>query len=571
VDVPLDTQPDPVVLEPAPEDGERPDPPSSPFVLAPPAPLFTISVGTLAWAAVIALFAGLRIGPTWQAPVVGAELIHLSGAWQASIGVDDDRFIATLFQAITALLLGVSDSEVGPRVLATLATLTIPVALYRLRPVLTDAGALLALILLAVDAPGIVLGTSATAMGFDLAIATWGFVLIAGRLPRNAATCATAGFLGVTAGAIVLPFALALALQMAYRRQVAAPRLAANVAAGAFAGLLVSLVRYGTGIAASPLPGLQLFIDSFDQPWSTASGGEVLAIFALAQVAGGVAAATWWLRRPAAERPSPAIGFALLWAAAAGAWALASLNADTPAAGAALTLPLALASGPALAAALNAMWRADWSVARFMIPAGAVTLLIAGNWVIDWARFEEMGDTGSRIVVTGMLVSTAVALAPLAYFRPMRATLVAPALVLAAIPVLSGAFDAGLSANPDPLLSPRLAAQAGNLRTDMLREAAERGGQIVIHPSLEREITWAFRDSGALVIAAPPPLETAVLIWPANLPQPEGFLPLEGQWALTEAVHTPSDTLLDYLHWLIDRNSLAVTPERIAIYVRASE
>ena len=49
--------------------------------------LATFTVADLAWAVAAGIFVLLRLGPVWQAPVGGAELDHLSGAWQASIGV----------------------------------------------------------------------------------------------------------------------------------------------------------------------------------------------------------------------------------------------------------------------------------------------------------------------------------------------------------------------------------------------------------------------------------------------------------------------------------------------------
>ena len=64
-----------------------------------PNPRGTVSVGALAWLLVGAIFVALRIGTAFEAPVGGAELVHLSGAWQARMGADDARYIPTLFQA----------------------------------------------------------------------------------------------------------------------------------------------------------------------------------------------------------------------------------------------------------------------------------------------------------------------------------------------------------------------------------------------------------------------------------------------------------------------------------------
>jgi hypothetical protein len=237
----------------------------------------------------------------------------------------------------------------------------------------------------------------------------------------------------------------------------------------------------------------------------------------------------------------------------------------------ALTLPLALLIGPALAAGIEAMFDADWSIARILLPASALAAAIGTNFVIDWARFERVGDARDQIIVIGMLSAAIIALIPLGLMRPMRPVLLAPALVVAAIPTLAGAFGAGLSANPEPLLSPRVATQARQIRNDALRSASELGGTIVIHPRLVDGATWPFRDGGTLVEASSPPADAAVLIWPADLPVPEGFSSLEGEQALTENVHIPTDTFLDYLHWMIDGNQLVVSPDRIAVYTRTVE
>ena len=83
---------------------------------------YEISVRHLLWLTAALVFVLLRLGPVWQAPVGGAELIHLSGAWQAREGIGDDRYVPSLFQAISAAFLRASSSEVGPRVIAFLAS-----------------------------------------------------------------------------------------------------------------------------------------------------------------------------------------------------------------------------------------------------------------------------------------------------------------------------------------------------------------------------------------------------------------------------------------------------------------
>ena len=118
-------------------------------------PLVELRVEPLAWVALGLLFVAMRFAVTWQAPVGAEELPALSGAWQAAHGTPDARFIPTLFQAIAAWLFLFSDSEGVPRLLAFIATATLPVALYLLRPAFGAWVPLVALALLAFDGPGI--------------------------------------------------------------------------------------------------------------------------------------------------------------------------------------------------------------------------------------------------------------------------------------------------------------------------------------------------------------------------------------------------------------------------------
>jgi YYY domain-containing protein len=86
----------------------------------------TVPIEAVAWSAVGLVFALIRLWPVWQMPVGGAELEHLSGAWNASIGLEDERYVPTLFQALTALLFSFTTSEIPARLVAFLATATVP-------------------------------------------------------------------------------------------------------------------------------------------------------------------------------------------------------------------------------------------------------------------------------------------------------------------------------------------------------------------------------------------------------------------------------------------------------------
>ena len=94
------------------------------------------------------------------------------------------------------------------------------------------------------------------------------------------------------------------------------------------------------------------------------------------------------------------------------------------------------------------------------------------------------------------------------------------------------------------------------MRDAALETVAAQGGSIVIHPDLESDVTWPFRDSGELVIASRLPDDARVVIWPAAAPAPEGFSPLSGNWQLLREPQAPVSDFLDYLRWFTDRNVL---------------
>jgi hypothetical protein len=534
-------------------------------------PSVTVSISAIAWTAVGIAFVLLRLGPIWQAPVGGAELIHLSGAWQARIGLPDDRFAPTLFQALSALVLHGTTSEVGPRLFAFLATATIPAALYLLRPRLGNAGALLALVLLALDPPAISLGVSASALGFDLAIAIWLCVLV-DRAAWSWWAWFLGGFLVATAGPLPLPLVFAL---VAARLLTAAPPrypLLALGGAGVSLGVLATSLRFGLGWDGLRVVPFDLFARGFDQPWASGTGVELIASYGLPTILAGSLAAVWQLRSAGHRWPVEARSLDLaLWIGAAAAWLWASSQSHNPVPLAALTTPLALLVGPLLARALNAMVRADWTYARLLLPIAGFAATLSLAVAVDWARNERVGDGGQKFVFAATAVVAVSALVILLSSRTSRPTLLAAGLVVAAAPALAGTFGVALSASHEPIPSPLSTAQARELRDIALETVRDRGGLVVVHPSLRDDLTWAFRDSGTIVVSSRIPADAGFVVWPLNLPRPEGFVALEGRWVLKQEVEPPTGGGLQYLRWLIDRHSVQINPSLVAVYVKAKE
>ncbi|MEO6043633.1 MAG: hypothetical protein ABIQ47_06900 [Tepidiformaceae bacterium] len=531
----------------------------------------TVSVGALAWGAAATAFVLLRLAFIWNAPVGGFELAGLSGAWQARIGETDARFVPTLFQALSAGLLYLSSSETPSRILALLATCSVPAAVYLLRARLGEAGALLTLLLLAVDAPAIALGASGSAMGFDLPLALWLFVAYTrGDLPDW--LWAAAAFALATTGPLPLPLIAAIiAISLLYRRYPTRNQALA-LSAGTALGIAVASFRFGLGWDGLRVPPFVLFNAGFEQAWSSATAFELSLLYGVPILAAGLAAAVVVsFRAYRATAAAPHTLVLVAWALLALIWLLASSQSQNPLPLVALTLPLALLAGPALAEAAGAAARADWHFARFLVPGAIFAAALAVAQSLRWARADKVGDASERILVAGLLVMAVSALGYVAANRKALPTLLVPALAAALFPLVAGTFGVVLSSPHEALPSPLSPSQARELRNIALETVGSEKGLLVVHPSFEQDITWSFRDSGTIIVASRVPENASILIWPANAPRPEGFNPLDGNWNLMQSPKLPTETPLQYLRWFTNRNSLDITSKAASVYVREKQ
>lgn len=533
---------------------------------APPRAVVTVTVSSIAWAVAGLLFLLLRLGPVWRSPVTGPELIHLSGAWQAHVGVSDSRFLPTLFQAIATLTLHWTTSEVPARIIAFVATATIPGAIYLLRRRIGEAGALLALLLLAFDAPGLLLGSQASALGFDLPLSIWLFVLMT-RRPGRPWVWPVAAFLVAVSGPLTLPLVFGWAALRLWRSDYPRTRQAMVTAGAVLLGVVVTSFRFGLGWDHLVIAPIRLFIDGYDQDWSTATVTDTFLVYswpllAAAAIALGVAGPRRWPLR-GLDLHDQLLG---VWALASFAWAVSSSQSHTIVPLVALTTPAAIFLGPALARGISAMVRADWSTARFLVPACGFAGLLAIAIAINWARLGYAPGS-QRVFIVLLIALMGVGVATVAAVPAGRPALVACGAA-ALLPLLAGTMGVALSVYEAPLLSPWSPTQARELRDLVLQKAAAQQGLIVVNTSWEDDITWPFRDSGNLVVATRIPPDAVVAIWPADLPKPDGMDPLEGSWALVNQVDQPSSSFLAYLHWLVDRRYITTNPLPVAVYIR---
>ncbi|MXX20162.1 MAG: hypothetical protein F4X03_03435 [Dehalococcoidia bacterium] len=537
---------------------------------SPPAPprLPTVSVAAIAWVLVVALFILLRVGLVWRAPVGGAELAHLSGAWQARIGVEDDRYVPTLYQAVTALTLGWTESEQPARAIALAGALTIPLALFMLRRQLGEGGALLALLLFALDPAGIVLGVTATAAAWDAAIALWLVVaLVAGRPPPW--SWLPIAFLVATAGPLSLTVVLAATVSAALHRLRPTRETFLWGAAGTALGLLLTSLQFGVDVDGLRIAAFSLFVAGFDESWSTLTVAELAALYGLPLLVGGAAAVAWLAVRLRDEgrSPTPMEALSLGVAGIAMVWFLAALPTHSPFPLAAATFVSCLLLGPALARLAGRLMAITWRRESWLLLLALALVAIACFVLSDWARQGHVGGAFGRALLVVAGIGAVTVLTLLATYRESwPLTLLAPVAV-GGVLLLAGSNGIALSAAGEPLPGPASPSSARAIR-DVALSANTSGGSIVVHERYREALTWPFRDSGTLVLASRVPAGAGVVVWPADAPPPEGFVALDGRWVLQRAIDGP-DGFLAFVHWFAERNSLDQRLEIVAVYVRA--
>ena len=536
-------------------------------------PLPSITAGTVAWVLVIALFILLRVGVVWRAPVGGAELAHLSGAWQARTGIEDHRYVPTLFQAVSALSFGWTDSETPSRALALAGSLTIPLALFLLRRALGDGGALLALLLLALDPLGIILGVTATAAAWDAAIAVWLVVALVASRPPPWGWLLLA-FLVATAGPITLPVVLAAVGLGVMRGERPSREAFLWGALGTALGVLLTSLQFGLGVGGLRIAPILLLADGFEETWSSVNVAGLAALYGLPVLVGGASAAAWLVihLRSARRTPTPAAALILGMGMVALLWFLVALPSHSPFPLAATTLALSLLLGPALARAVSFLLTAPWRRQGYLLALAAGLVAVALFVLSDWAREGRVGGADERVLVAIAVFLSVIAVALLAiallssYREELPLTLL-PALAGGFLLLLAGASGVALSAAGEPLPGPVSPASARAVR-DVALQAASSPGAVVIHERYREALTWPFRHSPTVTLASRVPHDGEVAVWPVDAPPPEGFVPLEGHWALERSIAGPG-SFLELVHWFAERNSLRQDLELVAIYVRS--
>lgn len=521
----------------------------------------TVSVATIAWGVAGVLFLLFRLGPIWRMPVGGIELDHLAGAWLASTGVDDPQFIPTFLQAVAALSFEWTESPIPVRIFAFVVAATIPVAVYLLRPWLGEAGALLALLVLAVNPLGIALTSGGGAVGLDAAAALWlAVVLLRGDIPAPA--WAPVMLVIATGGPLPLIVALGALIVWALRRDPFRAIAALWMAGGAVAGVVAASFEFGHGWDGITAPPLDILVAGYERTWASGTAAELAILYALPILAAGLVALVLAVPHVRANR---ALALFVAWFALSLAWLATSLQEPNPLPVAAVTTSAGLLVAPMLVTAITAMLRANWQLPAMLIGAATFVLGIVLYVLGDWSRANDVGSLTEQILVSLLVLLIVAALVACAARPATRASLVAPALVVGLALTLVGAVGIGTSARNEVYPSPRVAEQAPELLRTIDHALTETPGVVVVHPRLADELAWQLRSLDRYTISSTIPEDAVVVLWLTGQKPPEGMALLAGSWSATRTIEPPP-TALRWLRWLSDRNTLDSRPEQFAIY-----
>ncbi|MCL6644459.1 MAG: MFS transporter, partial [Dehalococcoidia bacterium] len=517
----------------------------------------TIPAAALAWAAAAAAYAGMRIAALLSLPVGGLELWSLAGAWQARAGFDDPRYVPTLFQAISAALLHLSESETPSRLLALAAALTVPWSLYALRRSVGEPAAIVALLILAFDPLQLALGPAASVAAFDLPLA-FGSLALLHRLGPRAWLLGLLGFLWATSGPAGLPLLFAAVL--------AAPRVRAmpwlHIAAagvGSLAGVALASAGFGFGWQGVTMPPFDTFALGYNEHWSSETSRRLFALYAW----GPALVAAAGLAIEALSQKSRAFPPGLhravaAWFPAAAAWLFLAGSAHDLLPVSAVTAAAAIPAGSALVRLIDRLGEVDWRNAGWPLAAALGALLVIAGPLLDWARLDRVGrsaEVAAVIVLAGVAAGGITLVARSPRNRPAA---ILPFAAAAVIPWLAGGFAVATGSPNEPLPSPVTTLQAAEIRDIVTGPAWDPAGVVAIHPDIADALTWPLRGSRGLVVSSRVPPNASIVIWPTGGSPPDGFRTFEGRWALLRERRGPEPGFLDYLRWLANRNTLPV-------------
>ncbi|MBI2912649.1 MAG: glycosyltransferase family 39 protein [Chloroflexi bacterium] len=514
-----------------------------------------VSVESLAWAALLALAAALRLAALTASSFGLGEAGRALDAARVAGGAVPDGWSGDLAAALTSYLFRVfGESELVARLVPAVAGAALVGVLWLARLWLGRGGALVAAVLVAFSPLFVLFSRSALAFsGGGLVAGVMAVALFAYlRQPRPWPAFALVAALGlapltdavaVTGAIAILAFValegsvlgnedIALAWR-AFRRSPVQWLSALLVLAAA---LELGLTHFGTSLDRSGLPGLRLWTDMFDLPRDSRPPEYHMALLTAYEwpvlLAGGTAFAlfAWRLLRGGAGALSPVQRFSLLWTAVA-ALTLALVTRREAGQLLILLLPLALLAG-ALAEEVAA--GIDWSVLRRWWPLVAACLGLIAYAALLLTEGSRTGiNDGDRALLVVALVGAAVLIGGSYLLLRRRATALPVAIVvLLALPFLAHSSLAVARGDGAEFATDlRITGRAERFADTVSQLAQERGGTVVLDRQVGEALLWPLRDS-PVVLGDPTASASAVI---ARADQtPAGFEPLGDPWRLAE-------------------------------------
>jgi len=550
----------------------------------------TVSVEALAWAALLALAAALRLASLERPPFSLAEAGRALDAARVADGTVPAGWSGDLAAALTSYLFRIfGESQFVARLAPAVAGAALVGVVWLARPWLGRAGALVAGVLVGFSPLFVLFARSALAfsagslLAAAMAVAVFAYL----RQPRPWPAFALVVALGLSpltdavavTGAIAVLGFLALESLLLDSEQVAAawrtfrrsPVHWLSALLVLAAALELGLTHFGTSLDRSGLPGLRLWTNMFDLPRDSRPPEYHMALLAAyewpALLAGGLAFVLFAGRvlRGGTGAVSPFQRFLLVWTAVA---ALTLVLVTRREAGQLLMLllPLALLAGALAEEAASAI---DWSLLRRGWPIVVACLGLiayAALLLTEWSR-TGIGD-GDRALLVLALVGVA-ALIGGTYLLVGRRAAAVPlvALTLVAVPFLAhSSLAVGFGDGAEFTADLRITGRAERFSETVSQLAQERGGTVALDRALGESLVWPLRDA-PLVTGDPTKSASAVI---ARADQtPAGFEPLGDAWRLAEGWY-PQALLhpLSLWRWLVFREPYgSVDSIDVRIYV----
>ena len=541
---------------------------------------FSISFETVAWLAIIAIVAALRLARLEHLPLTIDESVRALASWQTAEGNVPDAWSGDLTQAITAYLFaifGAGDqlARLVPALLGCLAVaLCWPLARYAGRAALV-AAVLLAIspLLVHVSRSGLPYAAGAAlSMGMVVAL----FAFLKSRSPVSLFALAMAAGLALASDAIATSTAILLlvflALEATTFRSPAVGEALAEVRRNRalvlstlliFLGALeLGVTRFGTDIDRFSLPGIRLWTDMFDLPrdglpWHFHPG--LLISYEVPALILGTVAYLWvlyrWVRAgtngvPLFQR------FLFVWASGA-ALIIASMTRREAGQLVLLLLPLALLAGCWLEALVSEL---DLDSLVKSLPFLTPVLFVVGYLVLvltDWARDGNVGvDKGAADEPATLILVTggAIALLWLAWSSLGRRAITGYVLLgslVSLVFLVHGATSAAYGRGSEFLAGERLDRQVPRLEKQLAAMGGAEGA-VATDMSFLPALGWYLRDVPGLVFTFSPPAEANAYLAVPGQPAPSGYR-IDRRWPIAQGWVPHTIDGLDWWRWLVYR------------------